>query len=165
MEKTYLLFKANCIGNPDMTGDLQYYSKYHYTCGNSYTHPEIEHSIPFDDKHPAIQFENELVTDRKFNPQNQCKNGASAYKTVLMIWKEGNDYKITISFADKTIDKPKSEDRWETENFKDAWGLSQKEINSISKRLISFYDEYFELKQMRQLSIKYLTKKYLVEIW
>lgn len=161
MEKTYLIFRANCVRNPNMTGDFEFYNKYHY--------PTANRIIPYDRDHPALKFESIVVTDRKLNPRNQCKDGISGTETVLMISKNvDGDYEITVTFHDKTINTSRSEDRWNTDDFdisSEFVGLSQKEISAISKRLIEFYNEYFDLKQKRQLSIEYLSNKYLVEIW
>lgn len=163
-EKTYLVFRANCIQNPEMIGNLEYCNRYHYPSQGSYLHPDIDHSIPYDKHHPAIAFENTLITDKKFNPRNQCKRGLFGTETVLTICKDGDDYTIKITYTDKTTKAPRTEDMWITEDFNFAWGITQDQIDKISKRLIAFYEEYFELKRRGQLSISYLTEKYLVNL-
>lgn len=172
MEKTYLIFRANCVRNPNMTGDLEFCQKYRYPCGNSYLHPEIKHSLPYNNNHPALKLENILVTDsRRFKPNNQCKDGISSDETVLMICEEDDDYQITLTYYDKSLVVSNHADKWITEDLDTAaeWGLTDQQVKNIKKKLISFYEDFFEMKQRLELKteaiISYLSNKYLVEIW
>lgn len=164
-EGTYMIFKANCIRNEAGDGDFTFHNKFQPL--NKYYHAEF-----FDERHPALQFIDCIVTDRPFKVRNYFKNFAAEEVVLVISKKNGYDYQIEITWFDKNSQANNSNDRYVTEYFDelndpddpDEERFPQDQIDKIAGKLIDFFEDYVESKKQRRLNVSYLTRQYLISV-